>query len=46
MDFARRGILNLSHVVTNIVPLEAGPINATLDALERWGGEVRTVIVA
>lgn len=46
MDFARRGVLDLSHVATNIVPLEAGSINATLDALERWGGEVRTVIVA
>lgn len=45
MDFARRGVLNLSHVVTKTVPLAAGPINATLDALERWGGDVRTVIV-
>jgi propanol-preferring alcohol dehydrogenase len=46
MDFARRGVLNLKHVTTNVVPLEAEPINRTLDALERWGGEVRTVIVA
>jgi D-arabinose 1-dehydrogenase-like Zn-dependent alcohol dehydrogenase len=46
MDFARRGVLNLSHVVTNKVPLEAGPINDALDGLERWGGEVRSVIVA
>jgi hypothetical protein len=38
-------VLNLSHVATNTVPLEAEPINATLDALERWGGEVRMVIV-
>lgn len=45
MDFARRGVLNLSHVATNTVPLDAGPINDVLDALERWGGEVRTVIV-
>lgn len=45
MDFARRGVLDLSHVVTRTVPLEAQPINATLDALERWGGEVRAVIV-
>jgi D-arabinose 1-dehydrogenase-like Zn-dependent alcohol dehydrogenase len=45
MDFAKRRVLNLSHVVTNTVPLAAGPINETLDALERWGGEVRTVIV-
>ena len=45
MDFAKRGILNLSHVVTKTVPLAPGPINETLDALERWGGDVRTVIV-
>lgn len=45
IEFARRGILDLSHVATNTVPLEAGPINAALDALERWGGEVRTIIV-
>lgn len=46
MDFARRGVLNLSHVVTNKIPLEAGPINEALDGLERWGGEVRSVIVS
>jgi len=45
MEFARRGVLDLSHVVTKTVPLEAHAINETLDALERWGGEVRTVIV-
>jgi hypothetical protein len=45
MDFACRGVLNLSHVVPNTVPREAAPINGVLDALERWGGEVRTVIV-
>jgi propanol-preferring alcohol dehydrogenase len=45
MDFAKRGVLDLSHVVTKTVPLAAGPINETLDALERWGGDVRTVIV-
>ena len=45
IDFARRGVLDLSHIATNTVPLEAGPINATLDALDRWGAEVRTVIV-
>lgn len=45
IEFARRGVLDLSHVVTRTVPLEAGPINAALDALQRFGGEVRTVIV-
>lgn len=45
LEFARRGVLDLSHVVTRIVPLAAEPINAALDALQRFGGEVRTVIV-
>jgi propanol-preferring alcohol dehydrogenase len=45
MEFARRRVLDLSHIVTKTVPLSAGPVNATLDALERWGGDVRTVIV-
>ncbi len=45
MDFACRGVLNLSHIATNTVPLDAAAINGVLDALERWGGEVRTVIV-
>lgn len=45
IDFARRKILDLSHVVTRTVPLEIAPINAALDALQRFGGEVRTVIV-
>ena len=35
IEFARRGVLDLSHVVTRTVPLEAEPINDTLDALER-----------
>ncbi len=45
LEFARRGVLDLSHVVTRTVPLAAEPINAALDALQRFGGEVRTVIV-
>lgn len=45
LAFARRGVLDLSHVVTHTVPLAAEPINAALDALQRFGGEVRTVIV-
>lgn len=45
IEFARRGVLDLSHVVARTVPLEADPINATLDALQRFAGEVRTVIV-
>ncbi|MCX7706845.1 MAG: zinc-binding dehydrogenase [Anaerolineae bacterium] len=45
IEFARRKVLDLSHVVARTVPLEAGPINETLDALQRFVGEVRTVIV-
>jgi 2-desacetyl-2-hydroxyethyl bacteriochlorophyllide A dehydrogenase len=45
VEFVRRGMLDLSHVVTRTVPLEAAAINEAMDALERFGGEVRTVIV-
>jgi 2-desacetyl-2-hydroxyethyl bacteriochlorophyllide A dehydrogenase len=44
VEFARRGTLDLSHVVTRTVPLEAAAINEAMDALERFGAEVRTVI--
>jgi 2-desacetyl-2-hydroxyethyl bacteriochlorophyllide A dehydrogenase len=44
LEFARRGALDLSDVVTNTVPLEARAVNEVLDALERFGGHVRTVI--
>jgi 2-desacetyl-2-hydroxyethyl bacteriochlorophyllide A dehydrogenase len=44
LEYARRGQLDLSDVVTRTVPLDAGAVNETLDALERFGGEVRTVI--
>ena len=42
---AQQQRLDLSHVVTRTVPLEAAPVNDALDALERFGGGVRTVIV-
>jgi propanol-preferring alcohol dehydrogenase len=45
IEYARRGILDLSRVVARTIPLDAAPINDALDALERFGGEVRTVIV-
>jgi len=44
LEYARRGMLDLSEVITRTVGLEAGVINETLDALERFGGGVRTVI--
>jgi 2-desacetyl-2-hydroxyethyl bacteriochlorophyllide A dehydrogenase len=45
IELARRGKLNLSEVVTQTVPLEASAINRVLDELERFGSDVRTVIV-
>jgi propanol-preferring alcohol dehydrogenase len=45
IELVRRGKLKLSQVVARTVPLEASPVNAALDALEQFGGDVRTVIV-
>jgi propanol-preferring alcohol dehydrogenase len=45
IEFARRGILDLTNVVSRSVPLEAKAINAALDELARFGDAVRTVIV-
>jgi D-arabinose 1-dehydrogenase-like Zn-dependent alcohol dehydrogenase len=45
LEMARRGILDTSQVVTRTVPLDASQINGALDALERYEGGVRTVIV-
>lgn len=45
VEMARRGVLDTSRIVTRVVPLEAGAINQALDALERFSGDVRTVIV-
>lgn len=45
VEMARKKILDTSQVVTRTVPLDANAINATLDALEKFSGDVRTVIV-
>jgi len=45
VDMARRGVLDTSKIVTRVVPLDAEAINQTLDALEGFSGDVRTVIV-
>ena len=45
LDIARRGLLDLSSVITRTVPLEATAVNETLDELEHFGESVRTVIV-
>ena len=44
IEYARRGILDLSDVVTRSVDLDAEAINEVLDELESFGGGVRTVI--
>jgi len=44
-EYVRQGRLDLGHVVARSVPLEAEAINAAMDALEQFGGEVRTVVV-
>jgi len=45
VEMADTGILDLSGVVTNTVPLQARDINGVLDALERHQAPVRTVVV-
>lgn len=45
IGLARRGILDLSHVVTRTVPLDADAINEVMDNLERFRGDTRAVIV-
>jgi propanol-preferring alcohol dehydrogenase len=45
VDMARRKILDTSHVVSQIIPLEAVKINQRLDDLEQFTGDVRAVIV-
>ena len=45
IEFARRGVLDLSQLITRRVPLDAVAINAVMDGLERFSGEVRAVIV-
>jgi 2-desacetyl-2-hydroxyethyl bacteriochlorophyllide A dehydrogenase len=44
IELVRRGVLDLSSVITRTIPLEAEAINAALDDLESFGPDVRTVI--
>lgn len=44
VEYVRQGRLDLSRVATRAIPLDAGAINAAMDELARFGGEVRTVI--
>lgn len=45
LDWARTGKLDLSHGIIRTVPLEAGAINEVLDGLERFGDDMRVVIL-
>jgi threonine dehydrogenase-like Zn-dependent dehydrogenase len=45
IELAREGALDLSRVVTRTIPLDADAVNDALDALERFEGGIRTVIV-
>jgi 2-desacetyl-2-hydroxyethyl bacteriochlorophyllide A dehydrogenase len=44
IEFVRRGVLDLSGVITRTVPLDAGAVNREMDALEAFGGDLRSVI--
>jgi 2-desacetyl-2-hydroxyethyl bacteriochlorophyllide A dehydrogenase len=44
LEWARRGALDLSGVITRTVPLEARAVNEALDGLEGFGEEGRIVI--
>lgn len=45
IEMARRRVLDTSRVVTRTIPLDADEVNRALDALERFEGGIRTVIV-
>lgn len=45
MEYARRGLLDLSDVVTGTIPLDAAAVNEALDNLDNYGDRIRTVIV-
>ncbi len=45
IEFARTGALDVRTAVTRTIPLDAALINEALDALDRYGPGVRTVIV-
>jgi 2-desacetyl-2-hydroxyethyl bacteriochlorophyllide A dehydrogenase len=44
IEFARRGTLDLSQIVTANVPLHAKAVNSVLDRLETFQADIRTVI--
>ena len=44
VEFARQARLDLSRVVTETIPLEAGAVNGVVERLHRFGAGIRTVI--
>ena len=44
LELTRRGKLDLSKAISRTIPLDADLINQAFDNLERFGGDVRTVI--
>jgi 2-desacetyl-2-hydroxyethyl bacteriochlorophyllide A dehydrogenase len=45
VEMARKKVLDTSRIVTKTVPLDAEEVNQVLDDLEKFGSDVRTVIV-
>jgi len=45
VELARKKLLDTSRVVTKTVALDAEKINQVLDELEKYGGDLRTVIL-
>lgn len=45
VEMARKRVLDISHIVTKTVPLDADVVNQVLDDLEKFSGDVRTVIL-
>lgn len=46
VEMARKKVLDTSHIVTKTIPLDANMVNQALDDLEKFSGDVRTVIVS
>lgn len=44
IELVRRGKLDLSPVVTGMIPLEAGVVNKAMEEIEKFGSGIRTVI--
>jgi Zn-dependent alcohol dehydrogenase len=45
IEWTRRGALDLSKVITRILPLDAQAVNDALDELEKFGEAGRMVIM-